>query len=82
MENNSENITIKIEYDDTITSTHPFPNSFWIQLTSNKTGYNNKLEFEKSRDPLANQPVSMWISDPQTESGFTLHEDTEWDKVR
>ena len=81
MGEHSEILTIKIKYNDTITSTHKFPGSFWIEITSSKTGESNKFEFEKSKDPLANQPVNMWISDNENGDSFTLHENTEWDKV-
>ena len=82
MSENSEILSIKIEYNDTISSTHTFPDSFWIEITSDKTGYSNKLEFDRSNDPLANQPVNMWISNTHSENAFTLHKNTDWDKVR
>ena len=79
---NSEILSIKIEYDDTITSSHPFPDSFWIVLQSSKTGIPSKLEFEKSNYVETGKPVNIWINDPQSDSTFSLHEDSEWDKVR
>ena len=78
---NSEILSINIEYDDLISSDHPFPKSFSIEITSSKTGKTNTYEFVKTQDQLRDQPIDIWINDDQAEGQFSLHQDSDWDKV-
>ena len=52
-----------------------FPDAFWIEITSTKTGDKYKFEFDIIDDPTLNTPINFWKSDLQGDN-YELHKDS------
>lgn len=60
---NSSITSIKIMYNDNITATHLFPDSFWVEVKSANADSAYKFQFELIDDPSLNVPVNLWTTD-------------------